>query len=136
VGACETCCLGKDDVNVKIKVDALNKCMCDLAKSKCSPDCAPGFCPAADGSIQAMSSACADSCDVDMDSCETSAKAACAADPTCGAADKCLTDAKCDSLPGDPETSSSGSTGSGDTDTGSSSDATGTSAGTSSGSGN
>jgi hypothetical protein len=99
--------------------------MCDQAKSKCTADCAPGYCPAADGTLQATSESCAASCNVDMSSCEASAKTACDADPTCAAATKCYTNAKCDSLPDGPDESS-----------GSSSDSTDDGTSTSSGDGN
>jgi hypothetical protein len=93
---CETCCLGKDEVERKAGDDAFASCLCAKVKAECPAECAESMCnlkPNEDVGF-ANGDPC-ENCGPDRASCESAGEKACAADAKCAAAGRCLEDSKC-----------------------------------------
>jgi hypothetical protein len=105
--ACFECCLGDRAVKLAAENKAYDACMCRIATAKCSAQRAVAYCnPDANGrtgegeSTDTPSADCLS--DDDYAACDEEGAKACAADSTCAGAQKCVDDAKCVSLPSDP----------------------------------
>jgi hypothetical protein len=108
--ACGACCTGgPDSPAYKVELDAFSKCQCDQVKASCSAECATTACAASSGQdgAQVVNPAC-DSCNPDLTPCDDVMKKACAADPTCAAAQKCYDDSHCDAKPAGPDEADNG----------------------------